>query len=191
VDNYCPWSLDPVACRAILWSALTFCSMIPWSRKTMTATNPCSACPPGSPICQLLLRQLLSHLYALDSPSSKFQIVPSQTHDSYKPLRVAEFASACRLPMSSLPNSSTAPVLISLSPWQVFLHGLDIPASSPCLSTICAADFPLTNLQPHKFALSIYPIIGMAASTLRHYFGQPAEVCTSCTFDTITQGVFK
>jgi hypothetical protein len=102
-----------------------------------------------------------------------------------------EFASACRLPMSSLPNSSTAPVLISLSPWQVFLPGLDIPASSPCLSTICAADFPLTNLQPHKFALSIYPIIGMAASTLRHYFGQPAEVCTSCTFDTITQGVFK
>jgi hypothetical protein len=79
--------------------------MIPWSRKTITATNPCSACPPGSPICQLLLRQLLSHSYALDSSSSKFQIVPSQTHDLHKPLRVAEFASACRLPMSALSNS--------------------------------------------------------------------------------------
>jgi hypothetical protein len=46
--------------------------MIPWSRKTMTATNPCSACSPSNPICQLLLRQLLSHSYALGSPSSKF-----------------------------------------------------------------------------------------------------------------------
>jgi hypothetical protein len=38
----------------------------------MTATSSRSACPPGSLICQLLLRQLLSHSYALDSPSSKF-----------------------------------------------------------------------------------------------------------------------
>jgi len=63
---------------------------------------------------------------------------------------------------------------------------LDIPSSSPCSSTICAADFPLMNLQPHKSALPIYPTVGMAASTLRHCFGQPAEVCTSCTFNTIT-----
>jgi len=86
----------------------------------MTATNPCSACPPGSPICQLLLRQLLSHSYALDSSSSKFQIVASRTHDLHKPLRAAEFASACRLPMFSLLNSSTAPVLISLCPLMSF-----------------------------------------------------------------------
>jgi hypothetical protein len=65
---------------------------------------------------------------------------------------------------------------------------LDIPSSSPCSSTICAADFPLTNLQPHKSALPISPIVGMAASTLRPCFGQPAEVCIPCTFDTVTLG---
>jgi len=149
----------------------------------------CSACPPGSPICQLLLRHLLSHSHALDSPSSKFQIVPSRTNDLHKLLRAAEFASACMLPMSSLSNSSTAPILVSLCPWRVFLPSLDIPSSSPCLSTICAADFSLTNLQPHKFALPIYLIVGMAASTLRHCFGQLAEVCTSCTFNTITRSL--
>ena len=46
--------------------------------------------------------------------------------------------------------------------------------------------FPLTNLQPHKSALTISPTDGMAASTLRPCFGQPAEACTSCTFDTVT-----
>jgi hypothetical protein len=92
------------ACRAILWSASTFYPMIPWFRKSITATNPRSACPPGSPNCQFLLRQLLSHLYASDSPSFKFQIVPSQTHDLHKPLHAAKFESACRLPMSTLPN---------------------------------------------------------------------------------------
>jgi hypothetical protein len=35
-------------------------------------------------------------------------------------------------------------------------------------------------------ALPIYPPVGMAASTPRHCFGQPVEVCTSCTFDTVT-----
>jgi len=79
--------------------------MIPWSRKTMTATSPHFACSPGSPICQLLLRQLLSHLYALDSPSSKFSIVPSQAPDLHKLLRATEFASACRLPIPALSNS--------------------------------------------------------------------------------------
>ena len=101
----------------------------------------------------------------------------------------AEFASTCGLPMFALPNSSTAPVLGSLYPWRVFLPGLDIPVSSPCSSTICTANFPLTNLQPHKSALPIYPTIGMAASTLRHCFGQPADVCTSCTFNTVTYNV--
>jgi hypothetical protein len=56
---------------------------------------------------------------------------------------------------------------------------------------ICATDFPLTNLQLHKSALTIYLLVGMAASTLRHCFGQPAEVCTSCTFDTVTLGFFS
>ena len=152
----------------------------------MTATNPRSACSPGCPICQLLLRQLLSHSYALDSPSSKFYIVPSQAPDLHKLLRAVEFASACRLPIPALSNSSTTPVLVSLCPWRVFLHGVDIPSSSPCSSTICAADFSLTNLQHHKSALSISPSVGMATSTLRHCFGQPAEVCTSCTFNTVT-----
>jgi len=36
---------------------------------------PRSACPLGSPNCQLLLRHLVSHSHALDSPSSKFYIV--------------------------------------------------------------------------------------------------------------------
>ena len=78
--------------------------MIPWSKKSITAINPRSACPPGSPNCQFLLHQLLSHSYALDSPSFKFQIVPSRTHGLHKPLRAAKFASACRLPMSALLN---------------------------------------------------------------------------------------
>jgi len=50
--------------------------------------------------------------------------------------------------------------------------------------------FPLTNLQPHKSALTISPTDGMAASTLRPCFGQLAEACTSCTFDTVTAGLF-
>jgi len=75
-----PWSQQlrehssyaPTFCPHKAATSPTFCPMIPWSRKTMTATNPRSACSLGSPICQLLLRQLLSHSYALDSPSSKF-----------------------------------------------------------------------------------------------------------------------
>jgi len=93
--------------------------------------------------------------------------------------------------MSLLPNSSTAPILVSLYHWWVFLSGLDIPSSNPCSSSICAADFPLTNLQPHKSALPIYPTIGIAASTLRPCFGQPAEVCTSCTFNTVTNHPYQ
>jgi len=46
--------------------------------------------------------------------------------------------------------------------------------------------FSFNEPKLHKSALPIYPTVGMAANTLRHYFGQPAEVCTSCTFDTVT-----
>jgi hypothetical protein len=103
VDITLPWSHDRMisaACRAILWSGPMFCPMIPWSRKSITATNPRYASPPGSPNCQFLPGQLLSHSHALDSSSFKFQIVPSRTHDLHKLLCAAEFASACRLPMS-------------------------------------------------------------------------------------------
>jgi len=142
--------------------------MIPWSRKSITATNPRSAYPPGSPNCQFLLRQLLSHSYALDSPSSKFQIMPSQTHDLHKPLRAAEFASTCRLLMSAPSNSATTSILVSLSPWRVFLPGLDIPSSSPCSSTICAADFPLTNHSCTNLHCRFIPLLARL----------PAPLCT-------------
>lgn len=168
---------------------------------------PLSACPPGSPICQLLLRQLLSHAPALDSPSPKS--VPSRSPDLHQLLRAAEFASACRPPIPALPNShlradsqclrcriprqpqfssAYAPDEFSRLdiPSSSLCSGLDIPSSSPCSSTISAADFPLTNLQPHKSALPIYPIVGMAASALRPHFGKPAEACTPCTFNTVT-----
>jgi len=115
--------------------------------------------------------------------------VPSRANDLHKLLRAAEFASACRLPIPALPNSSTAPVLVSLSPWWVFLRGLDSPSSSQCSSIICAADFPLTNLQSHKSMLPISPTAGMATSILRPWFGQPAEMCIPCTFDTVTLGM--
>jgi len=216
------------ACRAILWSAPTFCPMIPWSSKSIIATNPRSACPPGSPNCQFLPRQLLSHSYALDSLSFKFQIVPSRTHDLHKLLCAAEFASACRLPisfqivpsrthnlhkllcavkfafacilpMSALLNPHLRAGCQCLCCWisrQPLFSSAYPPDEFSCLawtfhrpalfSIICAVDFPLTNLQLHKFALLIYPTIGMAASTLRHCFGQLAEVYTSYTFDTVT-----
>ena len=38
---------------------------------------------------------------SVDSPSSRFQIGPSRPHDLHKPSRAAEFASACRLPLSA------------------------------------------------------------------------------------------
>jgi hypothetical protein len=37
--------------------------------------------------------------------------------------------------------------------------------------------------------LPISPTAGMAASTLRSWFGQLAEVCIPCTFDTVTLGM--
>ena len=110
--------------------------------------------------------------YALDSSSSKFQIVPSRTNDLHKPLRAVEFASACRLPIPALPNlylcagcqclrnriprQPQFSVLASLSPCRVLLPGLDISSSSPCSSIICVADFSLTSLQLHKSTLLIY-----------------------------------
>jgi hypothetical protein len=44
----------------------------------------------------------------------------------------------------------------------------------------------LMNLHPHKSALLISSPVDMATSTPKHCFGQHAEVCTSCTFDTVT-----
>jgi hypothetical protein len=70
----------------------------------------------------------------------------------------------------ALPNSKTASVLVSLSPWQVILLGLDIPSSSPCSSTICAANFPLKNLQLHKFALPIFLWRTYSYTNLRYQF---------------------
>ena len=96
--------------------AASSCCFREYAAQKHNCHYPRSACPPGSPCCQLLLRHPLSHSHALDSPSSKFQIVPSRANDLHKLLRAVKFASACRLPMSSLPNSSTAPVLVSLSP---------------------------------------------------------------------------
>ena len=162
----------------------------------------------AAPSASSLLRQPLSHTPASDSPSPKF--VPSRSSDLHQLLRAAEFASACRLPIPALPNShlragsqclrcrilrqpqfssAYAPDEFSHLAWtfpRPFSPGLDIPSPSPCSSTISAADFPLTNLQPHKSALPIYPIVGMAASALRPHFGQPAEACTPCTFNTVT-----
>jgi len=98
----------------------------------------------------------------------------------------AEFASTCRLPMSSLPNSSAAPVLVSLSPWRVFLRGLDSPSSSQCSSTICAADFPLTNLQPHKSALPISPLLAWLPAPSRPVLASLSK-CASHAHLTLLQ----
>jgi len=140
--------------------------------------------------------------------------VPSQAPDLHNLLRAAEFASAGRLPIPALPNShmragcqflrcrihicvQAAPAYAAEfcdspnSRQPIPLTRLGQSLSSPCSSTICATDFPLTNLQPHKSALPISPTDGMAASTLRPCFGQPAEACTSCTFDTVTPSLFN
>jgi hypothetical protein len=87
--------------------------------------------------------------------------------------------------MSLLLNFVTAPVLEPI-PLTSFPAWPGHSIVQPFFSTICAADFPLTNLQLHKSALPIYPTIGMATSTLRHCFGQLPEVYTSYTFDTVT-----
>jgi hypothetical protein len=190
VDSYSPWSHDPTACRAILWSASTFCSMIPWSKKTMTVINPRFACPPGSPSCQFLLRQLLSHSYSLDSPSSKFQIVPSWTYDLHKPLCVAEFTSACRLLMSVLPNSHLCVGYQCLCCWiprQPLFSSTYPPDKFSYLTLTSSVQSMFVNNLRCRFSFD-EPIatVGMAASTHRHCFEQPTEVCTSCTFDIVT-----
>jgi hypothetical protein len=111
----------------------------------ITATNPRSACPYGIPNCQLLLG--LS--YALDSPSSKFQIMPSWTNDLHKLLRAAEFSSACKLSISMLPNSTTAypPDEFSCLAWTFYCPAhvrqqsvLSISFDEPIAAQICVAD---------------------------------------------------
>jgi len=45
------------------------------------------------------------------------------------------------------------------------------------------AEFSFDEPTVAQIYTAIYPPVGMAANTL---FGQPAEVCTSCIFDTVT-----
>jgi len=178
--------------------------MIPWSRKTVTATNPRSA-PwshdlgrPWLPLTHVLHAYMAAPSVSSCCVSCWVTRKPwTVLRPSFKSCQVEPMTctSRCALPNSHLyagcqfmPCRIPQQPLFSsaYTPWRVFLPGLDIPASSPCSSTICAADFSLTNLQPHKSALSIYLTVGIIASTLRHCFGQPAKVCTSCTFDTVT-----
>ena len=106
--------------------------------------------------------------------------------------RLAQAVACCRIRIYvQTANSCAAEFCNSPSshqpiPWRIFLLGLDSPSSSPCSSTICVINFSLTNLQLHKSTLPIYLIVGMAVSTLKHCFEQPAEACTLCTFNTIT-----
>jgi hypothetical protein len=98
--------------------------------------------------------------------------VPSRINDLHKPLRAAKF--------HDNPNSHQPIPLTSFLAWP------EQSIIQSCSSTICAVNFSLTNLQLHKSALPIYPPVGMAANTPRHCFGQPAILCTSYTFDTVT-----
>jgi len=125
---------------------------------------PRSACPPGSPICQLLLRHLLSHSHALDSPSSKFQIVPSRTNDLHKPLRAAKFASVCRLSIPALSNSHLRAGCQCLRCW--------IPRQPLFSSAYPPEEFSCVAWTVHRPAhvrqqstLPISAPVGMAAST--------------------------
>ena len=93
---------------------------------------------------------------SLDSPSSKFQIVPSRTHGLHKPLRAAEIASACRLPLSV-----TAPIFISLPPDEFSCLAWPVQRPAHVRQKICAVDFPPTSPQRHKSALPIFPTGGM------------------------------
>jgi hypothetical protein len=165
--------------------------MIPWSWISITATT----------------RVLHAHLAA---PTANSCCVPcwsltclgqSFVHVSDRAKsnkRLAQAVARCRIRICvQVTNVCAAEFRDSPSsrqpipPWRVLLPGLDIPSSSPCSSTIYAADFPLTNLQLHKSALPIYAPVGMAASAPRHCFGQSAEVCTSCIFDTVTTCLFQ
>ena len=127
-------------------------------------------------------------------------------------LRAAESASAgklpmrcririCVLPISALPNShlrAGCPCLRCRILRQSQFSSAyppdkawTVPRPAHVRQQSALPIFPLTNLQPHKSALTISPTDGMAASTLRPCFGQPAEACTSCTFDTVTERVFS
>ena len=151
---------------------------------------PRSACPLGSPNCQLLLRHLVSHSHALDSLSSKFYIVPSQAPDLHKLLRTAEFASTCRLPIHALPNSHLRAGCQCLR--------YRIPRQPQFSSTYPPDEFSCVAWTVHRqanvrqqSALPISAPVGMAASTLRAYFGQPAEACIPCTFDTVSASLLE
>ena len=86
---------------------------------------PRSACPPGSPNCQLLLRHLVSHSHALDSPLSKFYIVcqvepTTCTSCCALPnshLRAGCQCLRCRIPRQSQFSSAYAPDEFSCLAW--------------------------------------------------------------------------
>jgi hypothetical protein len=88
---------------------------------------PRSACPPGSPNCQLLLRHLVSHSHALDSPSSKFYImcqVESTTCTSCCALPNSHLRAGCqflrcRIPRQPQFSSAYPPDEFSCVAWTV------------------------------------------------------------------------
>jgi len=94
----------------------------------------------------------------VDNPSSKFQIMPSQTHNLHKLLRAAKFTYACRLPMFVLPLSITTPIFVSLPFDKFSCLAWTVQCQAHVRQTICSADFPwqtynCTNLRCRFFPL--------------------------------------
>ena len=180
VRSFPPWSPhDLSGLRATPGQLPCSAPMIPWSWIFITATTHVLhahlAAPTASSCCvsywslTCLGQSFFQVLDRAKSNQRLAQVVARyQIHICVQAANVcaAEFTSACRMPMSALLNSATAPILVNLSPWRVLLLGLDIPSSSPCSSTIYAADFPLTNLKLQKVALPIYVPVDMTTSTL-------------------------
>ena len=112
---------------------------------------------------------------SVDSPSSRFHIAPSRTHDLHKPSRAAEFASACRLPLSA-----AAPVFVSLPVDEFSCLARPVQRPAHVRQKICAADFPrrtcsCTNLRCRFFPLLAWlplPIVG-TNSLLRQALDYP------------------
>ena len=103
-------------------------------------------------------------------------IQPVQTHRQHL-LPTADFAGSAD-PKPTLPKQTLLPNLptlsrglplpppwlnqrcfVSVSPGRIFLHGLDSPSSSPCSSKNLRCRFSPTNLQLHKYALPIPPLL--------------------------------
>jgi len=163
---------------------------------------PRSACPPCSPNCQFLLCLLLvSHMpWTVLCPSFRSCQVEPPTHTSRCTLPNSHLrascqclrcwiriyvqdANVCAVEFRDSPSSRQPILLTSFPAWPgqsivqpMFVNNLRCRFSfdKPTAVQICVA-----NLS-HCWQL------GMAASTLRHCFGQLAEACTSCIFDTVT-----